>query len=464
VTARVAVIGGGVSGLTTAYRLMQAGVEAVVLEAGDRPGGKLASVRVGDLTLPAGADSFLARRPWAVELCRELGLGNDLISPAESGAWLWTDAGLVPYLTGGAFGIPGDIGDVFRWPGLSGKGRRRALLDLLKAKRKGNGDESLGGLLRRRLGDEATDLAIAPLLAGLHAGDVDRLSVRATFPELERWEASQGSLIRGAQAAQRMSRKTDPGPMFVRPRRGVEALTDTLAERLGDRVRTGARVDAIARAGERWRLEVAGGSDVEVDVVVVAAPAEAARAVLTPVAPAAADELAGIASVSTAVVLLVYPEWTNEGLPPGSGFVVPRGKAPMTACTWISAKWPDAAFGTRAVLRCFVGAAGDEDVVDAADEEIVAACGRHLSAVLPLPTEPDHAAVVRWRAAMPQYELGHLERVERIRAALPPGIFVTGQPYDGVGVPDCVRAAGETARAIAAELGSGAPADQETVR
>jgi oxygen-dependent protoporphyrinogen oxidase len=151
-------------------------------------------------------------------------------------------------------------------------------------------------------------------------------------------------------------------------------------------------------------------------------------------------------------VFLVYGDGTQAALPEGTGFVVPRGKAPMTACTWISSKWPDPAFGSRAVVRCYVGGVGDEDVLDAADQDLVGACERHLAAVLDLPARPQASSVVRWMRAMPQYEVGHVERVERIRATLPPGIFVVGSAYDGVGVPDCVRAAGETAEQVLAHL------------
>ena len=163
-------------------------------------------------------------------------------------------------------------------------------------------------------------------------------------------------------------------------------------------------------------------------------------------------ELARIPFVSTGVVALVYEEGTGPVIPDGSGFVVPRGAAPMTACTWISNKWPDPAFGDRAVLRCFVGAAGEEDVLDADDADLIDACARHLAALLPLPAAPADAAIVRWPRAMPQYLVGHLDRVARIRSELPAGIFVCGRALDGVGVADCVRGAGETADAIAAYL------------
>ena len=257
-------IGGGVSGLTTAYRLAAAGVDVTVREASDRPGGKLGTVQVGDVRLETGADSFVARKPWAVDLCRELGLAGELVAPGAKGAYLWTDRGLVAFLKDAPFGIPGDIGDVMRWPGVSGAGRRRAAQDLLRGKRKDGTEETLGALLRRRLGDEATDMAVAPLLAGLYAGDVDRLSALATFPELVAWEATQGSLIRGSQAAMRSARRGTPTPMFVKPKGGVERLTDTLAASLGDRVVTGAPVGSLADVaeGRRRRGHRAGGAGV----------------------------------------------------------------------------------------------------------------------------------------------------------------------------------------------------------
>jgi len=445
---RVAVVGGGVSGLTTAYRLMNAGVDVTVREASDRVGGKLEHIRVGDLQLEAGADAFVARKPWAVDLCRQLGLGGELISPGANGAYLWTDKGLVPFAKDAPFGIPGDVGDVLRWPGLSRAGRRRALQDLLRGKRKNGREETLGALLRRRLGDEATDMAVAPLLAGLHAGDVDLMSAQATFPELVAWEATQGSLIRGSQAASRASRRGDPGPMFLKPRGGVSRLTEALAGALGDRVATDASVGSLD--------DVAG-----VDAVVLATPAFEAARLVRPRAPEAADLLDGIPYASTAVVFAVYPEGTADALPAGTGFVVPRGKAPMTACTWISSKWPEPAFGTSAVVRCFVGAAGDEGVVEADDDDLIEACARHVAAVVDLPDVPQDGAVVRWRRAMPQYESGHLNRVRRIRQSLPAGIFVVGSPYDGVGIPDCVRAAGETAERVVSHL-AGVALDKET--
>ena len=459
----VVVVGAGVAGLTAAYRLARAAdaPAITVLELDTRVGGKLRSVEIGGLTLEAGADSFVARKPWAVDLCKELGLGESLVTPSGGGAWLWTDAGLVRMPRDAAFGIPGDVGEVLTWPGLSGAGRRRAARDLLIRRTRADTDEALGSLLRRRLGDEATDLAVGPLLAGLFAGDVDRLSARATFPELQGWESHQGSLIRGSQAARRAARSSDPGPMFVKLREGTAALTDRLARAVGPgAVYHGARAAAIERAATGFEVLVSDGTRFPADAVIVGTPAWAAADLLGAIAPPAAADLASIPYASTGVVFLVYPEGSQPALPHGTGFVVPRGRAPMTACTWLSSKWPREAFGTRAVIRCYVGSAGDDDVVDAPDEDLVAACERHLSALLPLPGHAEHTGVVRWRRAMPQYEVGHLDRVARIRSGLPAGIFVTGSAYDGVGIPDCVRAAGETAIAVAAHLAG----TKETVR
>ena len=238
-----------------------------------------------------------------------------------------------------AFGIPGDVGNVLRWPGLSRAGRRRALQDLVRRKRKGSRDESLGSLLRRRLGDEATDMAVGPLLAGLHAGDVDRLSVAATFPELAHWEASQGSLVRGAQAAmRRVAARIRARCSCVRaaewracPRLSATDWATASARALA--------VVALRDGSDGWAVRTS-SEELVADAVVLAVPAAAAGPLLAPISPAAAAGLQGIPSVSTGIVLMVYAAATGGALPPGTGFVVPRGRAPMTACTWLSNKWP----------------------------------------------------------------------------------------------------------------------------
>jgi oxygen-dependent protoporphyrinogen oxidase len=472
---RVVVVGAGVAGLATAYRLLHGGslrapgptdvappLDVTVVEADRRLGGKLRAVEVGDLSLEAGADSFVARKPWAVDLCRELGIAGQLRAPAASGAHLWTDRGLVRFPPGSAFGIPGDIGDVLRWPGLSRSGRLRAAQDLVRRPRRDAGDESLGALLRRRLGDEATDRAVAPLLAGLFAGDVDRLSLEATFPELGEWERRQGSLIRGSQAARRAADAAPPRPMFLELIGGTSGLTDALAAAIGlGRLVVDDPVTTLERRGRGWVVGTAAGS-LESDAVVLATPAFESARLVRGVAPQASEELARIPYASTAVIFLIYPPGTARALPDGTGFVAPAGRTPMTAATWLSNKWPREEYGSRAVARCYVGGVGFEDLIEESDDDLVEAVARHLAAVVPLPPAPQAARVVRWRRSMPQYEVGHLDLVRAIRAALHGGIFVTGSAFAGAGIPDCARDAGATAESVLAHLARGS-AEKETV-
>ena len=454
---RVVVIGGGIAGLATAYSLRRSGADVVVLEADDRPGGKIRSVEVDGLDLEAGPDSIVARKPWGVELCRELGLGDELVPPATSRAFVWTDRGLVSFPQS-AFGVAADVRELLAWRGLSLRGKLRAGGDLLIPKRREDSDESIGSLVRRRLGDEVAAMLVEPLLGGLHAGDVDRLSLLATFPELAAWERDFGSLIRGARVALRRASGEPRSPMFLRPRGGVSHLVDALVDSIGrDRIRTGVAASALRAEGAGFAVD-----SFAADAVVVATPAFAAATLLGTVAPAAGSRLRAIPYASTAVALGVYGPGSAARLPEAAGIVVPRGKAAMTAVTFVSGKWPEERYGDRAVVRCFVGGAGMEDLLGAADEEILEAVFRQLAAVVGLPDRPEAARLVRWEAAMPQYEVGHLDRVRAAREALLPGIFLVGSAYDGVGIADCVRGAGEAAERVLEHL-SGSR-EQETVR
>jgi protoporphyrinogen/coproporphyrinogen III oxidase len=446
---KVVIVGGGVAGLATAHRLLEAdpAIDVTVLESEPAVGGRLRTATVGDLRLESGPDSFVARKPWAVDLCRELGL--ELLEPGARDALIWTERGLVP-LPESALGVPTDLDEIVRWPGLSRRGRARVLTELVRKPRPPKTDESIGSLVRRRMGDEVAERLTGPLLGGLFAGDVDRLSVDATFPELARWERAFGSLIRGARAAVKAA--TDAGPMFLRPEGGVGELPRALLGSVGPaRVRLGTRARAIRR--ERRSFAVRTDRDaLSAEAVVLAAPAFVSAELVRGLDVAGAENLAGVAYASTGVVHLVYAEGTADALPEATGFVVPRGRAPMTAATFVSRKWPEEAFGTRAVLRCFVGAVGFEDVLDEPDEDIVEAVCRHLAAFLPLPERAEASSVVRWRRSMPQYEVGHLERVRAIESILPAGIFVTGNALHGVGVADAVRSAGETAERVHTHL------------
>ncbi len=458
--ARIVVVGGGVAGLAVAYRLLRAdpGASVTVLEAEAVPGGKLRTVEVGDLLLEAGPDAFVARKPGAVELCRDLGL--DLEEPATQAAFLWTGRGLVPFPRS-AFGVPGTPLELARWPAISARGKVRALADLLRRPRREEADESVGSLVRRRLGDEVADAVVGPLLAGLFAGDIDALSVEATFPELRRWEREHGSLILGARAALRAAEER-PRPMFVRPRGGVVRLVDALVAALGPgRLVASVRASAVRRREGGFRV-VAGDAEHPADAVILATPAFVAAGLVEELAPAAARQLRAIPYRSTGVVALVYPEGTGSRLPHASGFLVPRERAAMTACTFVSRKWPEPAFGDRAVLRCFVGGAGAEDLLEVEDAALVLGVARQLGAVLPLPPAPEAWRVTRWPRSMPQYEVGHAERVRAAASALPPGIFLVGSAYRGPGVADVAADAARTAEAVVGYVAEARAREGET--
>jgi len=401
-----------------------------------------------------------------VDLCRELGLAGDgdgLFHPALRGAFVWARGRLVPYPRSAVFGVPAELEELLRWPGLSRSGRLQAFLDLYRRRRNVAGDQSMGELVTRRMGRECAEVLVGPLLAGVNAADPDRLSVEATFPELARWEERHGSLIRGARAARRPEVRDD-GPLFATVAGGLARLVEALVagiERRGGRVRPAAPVRSIDRTGDGLRVAIGDASDrLAADAVVLATPAFESARLLLASNDAAAAELAAIPYVSTAVVALSYPAGTADRLPAASGFIVPAvGRAGavdpvITACTWISRKWPDAAFGDRAVLRVFVGRAGGEEALGRSDPELVAAVVRDIEAVAPVGEMPEAAAVRRWERAMPQYEVGHLDRVARVESALAstPGVFVTGSAYRGAGIADCVRQANDTAAAVRRRL------------
>jgi oxygen-dependent protoporphyrinogen oxidase len=455
----VVVIGGGISGLTTAYRLVRAAAEGrapdvTVLEAEATAGGKLCPVEVGDVELEGGADSFVVRKPAAVDLCTELGLGQDLVVPATRTAFVWTGGRLVPFPTPTAFGVPASVRGLLRWRALSVKARARALTDLVRRARAGGDDESLGSLVGRRLGPEAVRVVVGPLLAGVHAGDPNRLSVRATFPELALWEERRESLLRGARAARRAAEKGSAMPIFATVWGGLGRLTEGLVDAIGkQRIRTGGAAEWIRRDGHGF---VVGhdGESVRGDAIVVATPGFAAARLLGEVAPDAAVELDAIPYASTGVVVLAYPDGTGGRLPHGTGFVVPLGERTMTACTWVSRKWPREEFGDRAIVRCFVGRAWAEDPLRMSDEELIGSVAAEVEEATPLGASPVSARVVRWERSMPQYEVGHLDRLERIERALAgaSGVFVTGSAYRGVGIADCVAQGAATAARVLAHL------------
>lgn len=445
----VVVVGGGISGLATAHRLARAGAAVRVLEATGRLGGKLHTEQIAGRCLDVGADAVLARRPHAVRLARELGLGDGLVAPATARVWLWSDDRLRPLPDGTVLGVPGDLLALARSSVLSAPGLARAVLEPLRARRPRHGDVAVGTLLRQRFGDELTEVLVEPLLGGVYAGSIDRLSLRAAAAPLAELAASGGSLVRAARARRR-GRGADAAPVFLAPRAGMGRLVGALADELGERVVTDRPVRDIRRGPGGWRVLTDRG-DHDAEHVVLAVPAPAASQLVGDLAPRAAELLAEISYASVATVTLGYARESLPGRPRGSGMLVPRREGRLIkAVTWTSAKWPHHAGSARFWMRASVGRIGDRAPLRLPDADLARRVDAEVRRAMQLRAPAEVRRVTRWPDALPQYEVGHLGRVAGIRSGLPGGMHVVGAAYDGLGVTSCVEQAERVAARIAA--------------
>jgi oxygen-dependent protoporphyrinogen oxidase len=463
----VVVVGGGISGLAAAWQLASGaagvGPEILLLEARAELGGLLRPGEVGGVRLDVGAESVLARRPEAVQLIHQAGLGADLVHPVTSAASVLARGRLVPMPAGTLMGVPGNPST------LRGLLDDAELADVLTepdrpAEPLGH-DVDVASWVTARMGRAVLDRLVEPLLGGVYAGHADRLSLRAGVPALWEIAARGGSVLHQVAALPAAA-----GPVFAGVRGGVARLPEALAAGLTDRgvrIRTGVSVRGLHRTPAGWSLETgpAGrGELIEADAVVLAVPPAPAARLLRGAAPAASAELAGIRTASVAVVAVLLPAGQLSGVP-GSGLLVPpvEGRA-IKAVTLSSAKWgwvtPD---GGPVVLRISLGRAGEEAVLQQNDADLAALAVSDLAAVLRRPLTPLATRVVRWGGALPQYDVGHADRVVRIRTALDsaPGLALCGAALDGVGVAACIATARAAARR--AQAGLGAAGTRETM-
>lgn len=448
----VAVVGGGISGLAAAWYAAQAGADVIVHEASDRVGGKVAGATVAGRSIDAGPDAFLARVPEAIELCREIGLGDELVSPATGKAYVWTRGALRPLPEGLVLGVPTDLVALARSGILSPTGLARAGLDLVLPRRSHSqteagddrsGDRSVDDVIAERFGRQAADRLVDPLLGGINAGRADQLSLETSAPQLAAAHRSGRSLLL-ALRRQRRSNPPSGAPVFYAVAGGMQRLTDRLAERLrqaGVEVRTGAPVgnlDDVAPA----------------DRVIVTTPAAVTAGLLEADAPEAAAALRRIDYASVALTLLAYPV-SAVGRQPldGSGFLVPRVEGRlMTACSWASTKWSALATEDTVLLRVSAGRIGDERAMGLDDDELVERLHRELVEAMDLRRPPSDATVVRWPRAFPQYRPGHRALVDGIVAGVAaalPHVELAGAAYRGVGIPACIATARRAAEAVA---------------
>ena len=469
----VAIVGGGITGLAAAFYLQKnasaSGVKlrCTLLERAPFLGGKIISQQMGGFLVEGGPDCFLTRKPWALALCRELGLGDDLIGTNEAGRKVYVLSGgrLHPLPEGVMLIVPTRFLPFATSRLISIPGKLRMGMDLFIPRRRENGDETLGSFVRRRLGREALEKIADPLLGGIHVSDPERLSLQSSFPRLMDVERKYGSLIRGMLAARRAMTRSNDGsrptlPMFMTLRGGMQQLVDTLTSRLGAQaVRTGSQVVSLKSLyadGPPYEVRTQDGESLQADAVILTTPSSVSSQLLECWDPSLAEDLADIRYVSTAVVSLGYCPQT--GLPPldGFGFIIPKTEGcRITACTWTSTKFDYRAPEGHQLLRCFVGGPGREEMVDLDDEVLLKVVRDELEDIMGLRAQPDLVRIFRWRKVNPQYDLGHLERVSRMRAQARErgGLFLAGSSYDGVGVPDCVRQAEQAANGVLATLG-----------
>jgi oxygen-dependent protoporphyrinogen oxidase len=452
---RIAIIGGGITGLSAAYALekkRRAGIEVdyVLYEASPRLGGVLVTERVDSCLIEAGPDSFLTEKPWASDLCQEIGLGDQLIgsNDADRKTYILVRGRLVEMPDGLMFMVPTKILPTVFSPLFSLKTKLRMAREWFHAPHKANGDETVASMVERHYGAEMVDRLADPLLSGVYGGEASQLSVRAVLARFADMEAKHGSLGRAMLEARNNAPKTNggPRPLFTSLKEGMQQMVDALVARLdGDTLTTDAPVQAIAREGGGWVVSAGLQSD-QFDAVIVAASTQVAARLLRMSSPELAAELGAVNYSSSVTVALGYDQSVRGSLPPGFGFLVPRSEGKrMLAATFVHNKFPHRAPDNRAIVRCFLGGARDEAILALADDEILRIARVELKQILQLTAEPLFARVFKWKSAMAQYGVGHLERLQRIEGVRrkSPGLALAGNGYSGIGVPDCVRSGNE---------------------
>lgn len=452
-TRDVVIIGAGVAGLAAAWELRRRGIDPLILEQGSRAGGVVHTERTDGFVIDGGPDALLVQKPAAVELCAELGLRDRLFPTLlPRTAFVLRAGALVPLPEASVLGLPTRLAPFARSPLFSWAGKARMALELVRPPR-APADESIGAFVRRRFGHEAVEYVAEPLLAGIHAGDVDQLSIQSLFPRLVALEQEAGSVIRGLQAQPPAS----PDGAFVSLPGGMGELTEALLARLGpERVCYHARVAQISGPGP-YKVTLHTDAAIYARVVIVTAPAWAAASMLRSLDGGVSRLCADIPYASSATVVFALAREQVGHPMQGTGFVVPRKERKrLMAGTWVTSKWPRRAPDGQVLLRAFLGGARDPRVLECGDDQLAAMAFEELAALLDIRGEPSLTRVFRWPRATPQYVVGHAARVRQIdeRLARWPGIFVTGSGYRGTGIPDCVADARATAARAATLLGA----------
>ncbi|MEO7911618.1 MAG: protoporphyrinogen oxidase [Roseiflexaceae bacterium] len=477
-TPHIVIIGGGISGLSTAFYLQRQAREAGVslrytlIERDARFGGKLLTDTIGQFVVEGGPDSILTQKPWGVQLARDLGLADQLIGTNElprKVAFL-NHGRPRPMPDGMTLIVPTKLGPFLRTPLLSPLGKLRMLLDLVIPARQGDADETLADFIRRRFGEEALIKLAEPLLSGIHNSESERQSLLATFPRLREIELQYGSLIRGMRAARRKTederRKTNaltPRPSssvgqsaFVTLKGGMGALIDALVHALDGRLIGGQGVAALdydPAANQPYRVQLEDGETLDADAVVMTAPSFVAADLVERFQPALAAGLRRIRYVTTGTVSLAYTKREIGAPLDGYGLVIPRTeRRRINAVTISSAKFMHRAPDDAVLLRVFVGGSRNPDVADLEDAPLLDLARAELHDILGIRAEPLWSRIYRWPRSNPQYDVGHLAHIDALEGLCPAGLYLAGSAYRGVGIPDCTRQGKDTAAQVLVDL------------
>ena len=452
----VVIIGGGISGLSTAYYLTKRGVGSTILESRPRLGGVIQTEHVDGCTVEAGPDSFISAKPAALELIRELGLADEVIGSNDYSrkTFVWKRGKLVPLPEGLMMMVPTRIMPLVTTGLLSWGTKVRMGMELFRAPKPHDSDESVAEFIEDHYGAEAVDYLAEPLLSGIYGGDPCQLSVTAVLPRFVTLSRQYGSLTRGVLAERAKASNNNhaaPAPLFRTLKGGLGQMTDALAKAIQGKVEVRhERAQAVERAGDGFRVRL-GADWLEASRIVIACEAHSGAALLGGVDARLAELLGTVAYSSSMTIALGFSAADFPRLPEGHGFLVPKKeRRQLMACTWVGTKFPNRVPEGSVVARCFLGGTANAAVLNESDDAVTATVLEELQQIAGFRARPKFVRISRWPRSMAQYTVGHPQRLAEMEARVKaiPGLQLAGNAYEGIGIPDCIRMGKRAAEAI----------------